>query len=96
VRDEHRLETLAAACGEAVGWRAAIVAAATAKGYRGGLIEKPFWMIDVPIAMSHMSLMAASAGCRARVLIKGIDEKAVNDLVAATGDVRTVGVMSIS
>jgi nitroreductase len=96
VRDASRLEQLAAACGAQPEWRVAIVAAATAKGYRGGLIDKPFWMIDVPIALSHMSLMAASAGCRARVLIDGIEEREVNDLVGATGDVRTVGVMGIS
>jgi nitroreductase len=96
VREESRLEQLAAACGAGPGWRAAIVAAGTAKAYRGGLIDKPFWMIDVPIALSHMSLMAASAGCGAKVFIDGIDERAVNDMVGATGDVRTVGVMGIS
>jgi nitroreductase len=96
VRDESRLERLAAACGSEPGWRAAIVATGKAEGYRGGMIDKPFWMIDIPIALSHISLMATSAGCRARVFIDGIDERAVNDLVGATGTERTIGVMGIS
>jgi hypothetical protein len=59
-------------------------------------MDKPFWMIDVPIALSHISLMAASAGRRARIFIDDIDEGAVNDLVHAKDDTRTVGVVGIS
>lgn len=96
VRDAARLAQLAAACGGEPGWRAAIVAAGKAEGYRGGMIDKPFWMIDVPIALSHMSLMVASAGCAAQVLVDGVEERAVNELVGAADAVRTVGVMGIS
>lgn len=94
VGETARLEQLALACDAEATWRAAIVAAGTATPYMGGFIDKPFWMVDVPIALSHMSLMAASMGCRATVHTD-IDEPAVNRLTAATKDVRAVGVMGI-
>jgi len=96
VKDAERLEQLAGACGDDTAWRAAIVAAGNPSTWTAGLFDKPFWMIDVPIALSHMSLMAASMGCGARVFTDGIDEGAINDLVRAEGSVRTVGVMRIT
>jgi hypothetical protein len=79
-----------------VEWRAAVVAAGRPKAYMSGVMDKPFWMIDVPIALSHMSLMAASMGCAAQVFLDDIDEGAINNLILAKNDVRTVGVMGIS
>ncbi len=96
VKDAGKLVRLAGACNADAAWRAAVVAAGGSKGYTAGLVEKPFWMIDVPIALSHMSLMAASMGCGARIFLDGIDEGAINNLVHAKNDVRTVGVMGIS
>lgn len=95
IKDAKRLEQLADLCGENTAWRAAIVAAGTPGTWTAGLFDKPFWMIDVPIALSHMSLMAASMGCGARVFTDGIDEGAINSLVRAERNVRTVGVMRL-
>ena len=96
VKDAGKLENLAGACHAGATWRAAVVAAGRSKAYMAGLLDKPFWMIDVPIALSHMSLMAASMGCGARVFVEDIDEEAINNLVLAKDDVRTVGVLGIS
>lgn len=97
VRDPGRLVELAGACGaEGAEWRAAIVAVGIPSRLTTGLFEKPFWMVDVPIALSHMSLMAASVGCGARVCVQGVDEGAVNSLIRAEGRGRAVGVMGIS
>ena len=97
IKDEKRLEKLVDACGDGADWRVAIVAAGdqVSTGLPG-LFDKPFWMIDVPIALSHMSLMAASMGCAAQVLTDGIDEEAINSLVGLSSSIRTVGVMGIS
>ncbi len=96
VKDAGKLENLAGACHADATWRAAVVAAGRPKAYMSGVMDKPFWMIDVPIALSHMSLMAASMGCGARVFVEDIDEEAINNLVLAKDDVRTVGVLGIS
>ena len=91
---EH-LEALKTACGSARTWRAAIVAAGSTKRIEAGIMEKPFWMVDVPIALSHMSLMAASMGCELDVLIDNIDEGAINKLVGLPQSLRTVGVLGL-
>lgn len=97
VRDPGRLSELAGACGgEGAAWRAAIVAVGIPARLAAGVFEKPLWMVDVPIALSHMSLMAASTGCEARVCVQGVDEGAVNSLIRADGRGRAVGVMGIS
>ncbi len=97
VKDKKNLDELSGLSGGvAVGrWRAAIVAAGVEGGLGQIILEKPFWMIDVPIALSHMSLMAASMGCEAEVRVDGIDEDGINRMVRLPSGVRTVGVLGI-
>ncbi|MDY6796851.1 MAG: nitroreductase family protein [Actinomycetota bacterium] len=89
------LEKLQEACGGREGWRAAIVAAGHPGGIEAAMLDKPFWMLDVPIALSHMSIMAASMGCGVDVHIDGYDETEVNELVDLGSGLRTVGVLGI-
>lgn len=95
VRETSRLDKLALASGSAGGWRAAIVGAGATRRFESGLFDKPFWMIDVPIALSHISLMAASMGCGVEVCVNGMDEGAVNELAGFAGGVRPVGVVGL-
>lgn len=95
VKDGGNLRALERACNSGVTWRAAIVAAGHAKSIEIGMLDKPFWMIDLPIALSHMSLMAASMGCGSDMLIDDIDEATVNRLVGLDPGVRTVGVLGL-
>jgi len=97
VEDKNNLEELSGLSGGVSGgqWRAAIVAAGEEGGLGQVIMEKPFWMIDVPIALSHMSLMAASMGCGVDVRIDGIDEGGINRMVRLPSGVRTVGVLGI-
>ena len=97
VKERENLDELASLSGGETGkrWRAAIVAAGEEGGLGQVIFEKPFWMIDVPIALSHMSLMAASMGCGADVRLDGIDEGGINRTVRLPSGVRTVGVMGI-
>lgn len=78
------------------GWKAALVAAGTEKAIETSLLDKPFWVIDVPIAISHMSLMAASMGFRAEVRVRSVDEEAVNSFVELPEGERTVGVLGLA
>ena len=95
VKENDGLMALKAACGSAGTWRAAIVAAGYAKKIEAGLLDKPFWMIDLPIALSHMSLMAASMGCAFDVCTDDIDEGAINKLVGLPQSLRTAGVLGL-
>lgn len=95
MRGSEHLEALKTACGSAWTWRAAIVAAGSTKRIEAGIMEKPFWMVDVPIALSHMSLMAASMGCAFDVCTDDIDEGAINKLVGLPQSLRTVGVLGL-
>jgi hypothetical protein len=95
VKENDGLMALKAACGSAGTWRAAIVAAGYSKKIEAGLLDKPFWMIDLPIALSHMSLMAASMGCAFDVCTDDIDEGAINKLVGLPQSLRTVGVLGL-
>ena len=97
VKEKKNLDKLSGLSGEEAGkrWRAAIVAAGEEGGLGQVIFEKPFWMIDVPIALSHMSLMAASMGCGAEVRVDGIDEGGINRMVRLPSGVRTVGVLGI-
>jgi len=96
VSGEDTLRELAQACGAESAWRAAIVGAGdTEMGFLYEKMEKPFWMIDLPIAFSQMSLMAASMGLAMDVCIRGMDEKAVNTVAGLGAPLRAVGVMGI-
>ena len=95
VKDADNLEALGRACNSGASWRAAIVAAGHVKSIEIGILNKPFWMIDLPIALSHMSLMAASMGCGSDMLIDDIDEAAVNRMADLDPGVRTVGVLGL-
>lgn len=96
VREEDKLVRLAETCGSPGGWRAAVVAAGLTRAMEAVLFEKPFWMIDVPIALSNMSLMAASMGLGVAVHTDDIDEAAINGLVGFSEGARTVGVLALS
>ncbi|OFW60389.1 MAG: hypothetical protein A2W01_03495, partial [Candidatus Solincola sediminis] len=94
VENEKRLGEVGSACGKSRPWRAAIVGA----GYPGKLyamVEKPFWMLDLPIAFSHISLMAASMNIPCEVCVGGIDEQALNKLAGLPADLRTFGVIGL-
>ena len=94
VRDEERLKALQEACGTD-GWEMAVVVLAKESSWRSALAERPFWMMDGPIALSHISLMAASMGRAVSVLVGGFEEKAMTEAVGAEEGVRAVGVAFI-
>ncbi|MEW6553416.1 MAG: nitroreductase family protein [Actinomycetota bacterium] len=96
VRGEDALRDLAQACGVESAWRAAIVGAGDKDMSRlYEKMEKPFWMIDLPIALSQMSLMAASMGLALDLCLSDIDETAVNAVVGLKPPLRAVGVIGI-
>ncbi|MBN2028390.1 MAG: nitroreductase family protein [Actinobacteria bacterium] len=96
VCEEDARRKLAEACGIENAWRAAIVAVGDVDtGFLYEKMEKPFWMIDLPIALSQMSLMAASMDLAVDVEIRGIDEKAISALTGLRPPLRAVGVMGI-
>lgn len=92
VSDEAGMRTLEEACGTTA-WEAAVVVVARASSWRSTLAERPFWMVDGPIAISHISLMVASMGMVAEVFVNGFDEKVPAGVVGAGGGNRTVGVI---
>jgi len=71
------------------------VVAATSPKIQSLLVDRPFWMLDGPIALSHVSLMAASMGRSVEVSINGMDEAAVAGAVRAEPGLRIVGVAGI-
>lgn len=91
VREAERLAVLEKACGSA-GWEMAIVVLARASSWRSTIAERPFWMIDGPIALSHISLMAASTGRAAGVIVNGFGEQGLAEAVGARAGDRAVGV----
>ncbi|NPV59963.1 MAG: hypothetical protein HPY75_09895 [Actinobacteria bacterium] len=96
IRREEALAELARACGVEGAWRAAVVGAAEPdRSYLYTMLEKPFWMIDVPIALSQMSLMAASMGLAVDVCVRGLDEAAVNSIAGLKPNLRAVGVLGM-
>ncbi len=96
VLEENNLERLAGLCGWAADWQAAVVAAGDPDmSFLYERLEKPFWMIDVPIALSQMSLMAASMGFGVDVCVDGVDEAGINGLVGLEPPLRTVGVLGL-
>jgi len=96
VQGEEALRELARACGVESAWRAAIVGVGDVEmGFIYEKMEKPFWMIDLPIAFSQMSLLAASMGLALDLGLRGIDEMAVNAVAGLKAPLRAVGVMGI-
>jgi nitroreductase len=94
VRDRKRVDAIERACGED-GWEMAVVVAATSPKIQSMLVDRPFWMLDGPISLSHISLMAASMGRSAGVFINGIDEAAIAGAVSTSPGLRIVGVVGI-
>lgn len=96
VTSGEKLDELARSCGGREGWRAAIVGAGHPGGFESRMMDKPFWMLDLPIAFSQMSLMAASMGCGVDLCVNDIYEEEVNRLVGLSSrGLRTVGVLGI-
>lgn len=93
--DADRVAALAVACGARGPWEAAVVASALESRLDNLAPDKPFWMMDVPIAVSHMSLMAASMRRPAEVFTE-MDEGAVNELVGARAGERATAVMALT
>jgi nitroreductase len=58
-------------------------------------LERPFWMIDLPIAISSITLMAGALDFLARVYVDEIPEKQVNSLLQLESDWRTVGLVGL-
>jgi len=96
VTAEDRVRELARACGCANTWRAAVVGAGQAGGMEVLMLDKPFWMLDLPIAFSHMSLTAASMDLAVDLHVNELDERAVNEIVGLQPPLRTVGVLGLS
>lgn len=95
VTDEERLAELRGYCGAVDSWRAAVVGSGEPAGFESRMLDRPFWMLDVPIALSHISLMAASMGLGVEVCIDGVDEAAVNGSVGLPSSLRSVGVVGL-
>jgi len=95
VRDKKRLETLRSLCQMVGDWRALVVAAGETRSVETKIFEKPFWMIDVPIALSHFTLLLASMDCPFRLAVESIDEEAINNFIGLPKGIRTVGVVGI-
>lgn len=95
VMEKDRLRELERSCGDPGGWKTSVVVAGNPGGFDTLVFERPFWMIDLPIALSNMSLMAASMGCGVDLYINRFDEEAVNQLVGLTSRLRAVGALSI-
>jgi nitroreductase len=94
VSSESKLKEAASASGGSEGWRAAIIAS----GYPGNLyrmIEKPFWMLDLPIAFSHMSLMAASMGISYETCVNQCDEQILSKMINLPSELRVFGVLGL-
>jgi hypothetical protein len=58
-------------------------------------LERPFWMIDLPIAISSITLMAGALDFLANVYIAGIPEQQINALLQLKSDWRTVGLVGL-
>lgn len=96
IKERKRLNSLLSLCGMEGEFRAAMVAAGETRFFETRVFEKPFWMIDVPIAMSHLTLLLASLECPCRIALDGIDEEAINHFVHLPKGIRTVGVIYVS
>lgn len=67
-------------------------------GVCGTFIEKgfeiPFWMIDLPIAFSHITIMAGALNFTGKVYLD-IPEKRINSLLKVESNWRTVGLIGL-
>lgn len=96
VQDTDKLASLREACGATRQWSAAIVAAGATRRFEALMLDKPFWMIDVPIALAQMSIVATSLDAGVELCLSDIEEKAVNALVGLPEGSRAVGVLGLS
>jgi nitroreductase len=98
LRDGKRLSRLAGLCGMEVADppKMAIVAAGHAWKFEKLMLDRPFWDIDVPIAMSNISLVATSAGYTVDARTGGIDEAGIRGLVNLPSAMRVVGVTGLT
>lgn len=98
IRDRVRLSRLEKLCepGRNHPWQAAVVAAGASLKLERLFFNRPFWMIDTPIAISHLTLVAASAGYRVDTCLDGIDEPGIKSLVKLPGSFRVAGVAGLA
>ncbi|MDD5748681.1 MAG: nitroreductase family protein [Actinomycetota bacterium] len=87
------LENVQEACKTDEKLDAAIVACGKGGRFDERMYERPFWMIDVPIAISHITLVAASMRIRVAVYIESIDESSLKKQIAAQDNLRVAGVV---
>lgn len=95
VTDAGKVRDLAEVCGSRAAWRAAVVGLGRQGAWEYTFFEKHFWMIDLPIAFSHLTLMAASMCLAVDLILEGFDAEAVGRLVAMTPGYHVAGVMGI-
>ncbi|MGQ9476124.1 MAG: nitroreductase family protein [Actinomycetota bacterium] len=76
-------------------WRAAVVGLGVPGGWEVTFFEKPFWMVDLPIAFSHLTLMAASLGWAADLRLSGFDAARVARAVGTTHEYRVAWIMGV-
>lgn len=95
VTGEGNLEEIAGACGAGGEWRAAVVGLGFPGGWEATFFEKPFWMVDLPIAFSHLTLMAASLGWWPDLRLDGFEASRVARAVGMTHEYRLAGVMGV-
>ncbi|MDI6874450.1 nitroreductase family protein [Candidatus Solincola sp.] len=95
VTGEGNLVEIAEACGAVEDWRAAVVGLGQPGGWEATFFEKPFWMVDLPIAFSHLTLMAASLGWSVGLRLDGFDVGRAARAVGMTPEFRLAGIMGI-
>ncbi len=95
VTETKTIEKVREACGGRHSWRAAIIGSAPETGLESLLLDRPFWVIDLSIAFSHMTLMAASMNCAHELCVQDIDEVTVGKLAGLPSKIRTLGVLGI-
>ncbi len=96
VTERSRLAELSSACGARKAWRAAVVGAGSPGGWEETFLEKPFWMVDLPIAFSQLSLMAVSMDLAVDLFLDDFEEGRVAAAVGLASGYRPVGVMGVS
>lgn len=95
VTDAGKVKDLAEICGSRTAWRAAVVGLGRQGAWEYTFFERHFWMIDLPIAFSHLTLMAASMRLAVDMVLDGFDAEAIGRLVAMVPGYHVAGVMGI-